>query len=418
MRTLKDTVRAMLPAWSLSLYHLSLAWLGALMCGRPSQRLLVIGVTGTKGKTTVIEMLNAILEKAGHTTALLNSIRIKLAGESEPNTGRSMPGRFFIQRLLDRAVQKNCTAAIIEMTSEGAAQNRHRFIELDALVFTNLAPEHIESHGSYEAYADAKFEIGKQLVRSKKRPRILAINTDDKESTRYLTLDVEHKLPFSPSACEPYAADENGGYFTFEDTHIAITLPGIFSLRNAIAAATVARGLGIRVETIARGLGSVARVAGRAERIEEGQDFLVVVDYAHTPDSLRALYEAYGNRRKICVVSATGGGRDTWKRPVMGSIAEKYCSHIIVTNEDPYDEDPLQIMNDVAHGMSKKPEIIEDRREAIRYALANAKRDDVVLISGKGTDAYIYGAHGQKTPWSDTQVVREELQAHLKERGV
>jgi len=409
MHALKENIRALLPERVISLYHFLLAWLGAAICRFPSRDIVVIGVTGTKGKTSVSEMLNAILEQAGYRTALLNSIRIKTAETSETNSiGRSMPGRFFIQRFLDQAVDAGCTAAIIEMTSEGARQHRHRFIELNALIFTNLAPEHIESHGSYEAYANAKFEIGKQLGRSKKRPRIMVANADDKESTRYLTLKVEHALPFSLAEHAPYEADENGGYFTLGDKRIALKQPGVFSLMNGIAAATLARALGISPEIIAPALESVVRIAGRAERIEAGQDFLVVVDYAHTPDSLRALYEAYGKRKKICILGSAGGGRDTWKRPLMGSISEKYCSHVILTNDDPYDEDPQQIVNDIAHGMQKRPEIVLERREAIRRGLALANSGDAVLIIGKGVDP-IAGAHGSKVAWNDADVAREEL---------
>lgn len=416
MHALKEKLRAILPAWSLSFYHLSLAWLGAAICGHPSRKILVIGVTGTKGKSSVIEMLNAIFEEAGHTTALFNSIRVKVGSSSEHNKGRSMPGRFFLQRFLDRAVQAQCGVAILEMTSEGARQHRHRFIDMDALVFTNLAPEHIESHGSYEAYADAKFEIGRQLVRSRKRSRIMVANADDKEGGRYLTLSVEHALPFSLSDCKPYTADEHGGSFTLEEARIELKLPGVFTLKNALAAATTARAFGVPISTIARALARVTRIPGRAERIDAGQDFFVIVDYAHTPDSLRALYEAYGARKKICVVSATGGGRDTWKRPVMGSIADEYCAYTIITDEDPYDENPQQIAEDVAHGMTREPEIIMDRRAAIRQAIEYARTGDAVLISGKGTDAYIHGAQGKNMPWSDALVAREELEAALKTR--
>lgn len=411
---LKELVRTIVPApilaKVLSAYHLSLAALAAALYGYPSRFIFVVGVTGTKGKTTVTEMVNAILEEAGHTTALLNSIRFKTGVKSVSNLTRmSMPGRFFVQKFLSDAVRGGCTAAILEMTSEGARQHRHRFIDMNALIFTNLAPEHIESHGSYEAYANAKFEIGKQLVRSGKRPRIVVANIEDKEATRYLTLPVEHALPFSLSA-EDASADENGGFFMLEGTRISLSLPGAFSLRNALAASGLARALGIQPPVIARALEKLKKVPGRAERIEAGQNFAVVVDYAHTPDSLSALYDAYRNVRKICVLSATGGGRDTWKRPIMGRIAEVQCAEIILTDEDPYDEDPRQIVEDVAHGMTKRPEIVMDRREAIRSALQSARAGDAVLITGKGTDPSICGPRGTKTPWSDAQVAREELE--------
>ncbi len=414
-RTLKELIRTLVPSpiltKALSAYHFALAALAAALYGYPSRFLFVVGVTGTKGKTTVTEMVNAILEEAGHTTALINSIRFKIGKSSEPNLTRmSMPGRFFIQKLLSDAARAGCTAAILEMTSEGARQHRHRFIDMNALIFTNLAPEHIESHGSYEAYANTKFEIGKQLERSRKRPRIVVANSEDKESVRYLSLPVEHALPLSLSTEENASADENGCSFTLEGTQITLNLPGTFSLRNALAAATLARALGIHPTVIAKALEKLKKVPGRAERIEAGQNFSVVVDYAHTPDSLSALYDAYAAVRKICVLSATGGGRDTWKRPIMGRIAEVQCAEIILTDEDPYDEDPKQIVEDIAHGMTKHPESIMDRREAIRAALQKARMGDAVLITGKGTDPSICGPRGVKTPWSDARVAREELE--------
>src|SRR3989338_4627607 len=414
MRKLKQMLERIIPRRLLSFYHLSLAFLGAVLYGFPSRKILVIGVTGTKGKSSTAEMLNAIFEEAGFTTALLNSIRIKIGESSEPNLLRmTMPGRFFIQRFLSNAVRAKCTIAILEMTSQGAAQYRHRFINLDALIFTNLAPEHIESHGSYEKYADAKFELARELVRSSKRPRIMVANADDNQSVRYLSLPVEKVLPFSLAGCKPWSADERGGHFNFDGLDIRIKLPGEFSLKNALAAATVAQAFGIRSTVIMKALEKIRTIPGRAETIEAGQNFIVVVDYAHTPDSLEALYGAYGTRRKICVLGATGGGRDTWKRAVMGGIADKFCDTIILTNEDPYDENPRAIVGDMAKGMGRKPEIIMDRREAIRRALSLARAGDAVLITGKGTDPCICIAQGGRVPWSDAGVAREEVKALL-----
>ncbi len=445
VRRIRKFVEATVPepifARALSVYHYILAAIGAALYNFPSRELLTIGVTGTKGKTSVTELLSAILEEAGYTTAVMNSIRFKTGEGSEPNLTRmSMVGRFFIQKFLRNAVRAGCAIAILEMTSEGARQHRQRFIDLDSLIFTNLAPEHIESHGSYGAYRDAKFEIGRQLARSRKRPRTIVANADDRESARYLTLPVENSLPFTLSSQKPYGANEHGGFFTFDDTRISVHLPGEFSLKNALAAAVVARALGIRGSTIAIALDKVEKIPGRAEEIEAGQEFTVVVDYAHTPDSLKAIYDAYASpstsfdktsdksfgaqRKLICVLGATGGGRDMWKRPVMGRIAGEHCDTVILTDEDPYDEDPQKIIEDIAHGMpahagaGMKPEIIVDRRLAMRRAFLLAQKGDVVLITGKGTDPNIYGPHGERTPWSDARVAREELEKLLKVHGV
>lgn len=396
-------------------YHFAMSFFSALLSGFPSRRIIVVGVTGTKGKSSTLEYLNAIFEAAGWQTALLGTIRTKIGGKSKPNRSRmTMPGRFAIQNFLKNAADSGCRIAFVEMTSEGARQHRHRFVELDALLFINLAPEHVESHGSLAAYSDAKFELGKQLARSKKRPRYMVANADDPESGRYLTLAVEHLLPFSLSNAQPWEAKEDGGTFTFDSLSMEIRLPGEFSLKNALAAATLAHAMGIPSQTIARGLSALERIPGRAEEIDEGQPFTVVVDYAHTPDSLRAIYDAYPSRRRICVLGSTGGGRDTWKRPVMGGIAEEKCDAIILTNEDPYDEDPRSIVTMIASGMKEKtPEIIMNRREAINRALSVARASDVVLITGKGTDPTMQGPRGTSVKWNDAEVTREEIRKIL-----
>jgi UDP-N-acetylmuramoyl-L-alanyl-D-glutamate--2,6-diaminopimelate ligase len=416
---IKERVRSFTPSFLISLYHASLAYISAIWYGSPSRSLLVIGVTGTKGKSSTTEMINAIFEEAGHKTAVLNSIRMKVANESKPNTMRmSMPGRFFIQRFLSRAHTQGCTVAILEMTSEGARLHRHRAIALDALVFTNLAPEHIESHGSYEAYADAKFSIGKQLARSGKKFRVMVANADDPGSERYLKLPIEKTVGYSLKTDKSHLANENGGHFLFNDMTISVKLPGNFSLENALAAASLADAFGIGTPTIVRALGKISRIPGRAEKVEAGQDFTVVVDYAHTADSLKALYDAYRAKRKICVLGATGGGRDKWKRPVMGKAADENCDEIILTNEDPYDEDPKTIIDELASGMKRKAEVILDRRRAIARGISLARAGDAVLITGKGTDPTIQGPHHSAEAWSDARVAHEEIENLLRTKQV
>ena len=413
---MKRALKALLPSFVLFAYHFALALIGAVLYFFPSRHIAVIGVTGTKGKSSTLEYLNAIAEAAGMKTALASTIRFKIGEDSQPNKLRqTQPGRFFLQRFLSRAVNTGCQIAFVEMTSEGARQYRHRFIDLDALIFINLSPEHIESHGSLAAYQDAKFELGKQLARSRKRPRYMIANADDEQGNRYLTLPVEQLVPFSLSAAAPYESDEHGGYFTFDGTKIETHLPGEFSLKNALAAATLMHALGFPTTTIATGIANLSLIPGRAEEINEGQAFPVVVDYAHTPDSLKALYSAYAKRRKICVLGSTGGGRDMWKRPAMGEIADEYCDTIILTNEDPYDEDPRSIVDSIARGItSKQPEVIMDRRAAIARAIELARASDAVLITGKGTDPTIQLARGASIPWSDADVAREELKKVLK----
>ena len=185
---------------------------------------------------------------------------------------------------------------------------------------------------------------------------------------------------------------------------------------NILSAATAAETFGIDTETMKKAVRNYSYIPGRVERIREGQDFDVIVDYAHTPDSLQALYDAFAGKRRICVLGNTGGGRDTWKRDEMAKIAERQCDEIILTNEDPYDDDPQKIVSDMASAIpDAQPLVIMDRREAIRAALRLASlaqggnKDTAVLVTGKGTDPYIMGANGTKIPWSDAKVAAEEI---------
>jgi len=398
-------VKPLLPA-----YHRALAFLLAAGYGFPARKLTVIGVTGTKGKSSVSDMLFTVLRDAGYPAAVAGTIRFAIKDESEPNLYKmTMPGRGFIHAFLARARKKGATHAVVEITSESVRQHRHRHLFLDALVFTNLQKEHIESHGSFENYAAAKLAIGTELARSPKRPRAIIANADDANSGPFLALPVDEKLPFSYTDAQDVELAPGRASFTYEGVRFTLQLPGSFSVMNALAVIKAARFAGVPLEEIAGSLSRLARIPGRTERIEAGQEFQAIVDYAHTPDSLRALYEAYPTRR-ICVLGNTGGGRDTWKRPEMGRIAEEYCDEVILTNEDPYDEDPRAIVEAMAEGMEKKPQILMDRREAIARALSLARPGDAVLVTGKGTDPYIMEAGGKKTPWSDAQVVREELE--------
>ncbi len=407
----KELFRALQP-----LYHRSLAALGALRFGFPSRKLCVVAVTGTKGKSTVTELIASILEEAGHTVALSNTIRFKVGEESEPNLYKmSMPGRFFMQRFLARAVRAGCSHAVLEMTSEGARMHRHAHIELDALVFTNLSPEHIESHGSFEAYRDAKLSLRDALACSPKPKRVVVANRDDPHGTLFLEVpDEVERRPYSLKQAEPHNENERGVLLTFEGVSIYSPLVGLFNVYNILAAATLARAFGIAPEAIKRGVEKQTLVKGRVEKVDEGQSFFAVVDYAHTADSLEKLYLAFKQERKICVLGSCGGGRDAWKRPEMAKVAERHCDEIILTNEDPYDEDPEKIVRDMVRGLEKKKAtVIMDRRLAIRRALTMARPHDAVLVTGKGTDPYIMGRNGGKTPWSDEQVVREELRRIL-----
>ena len=396
------------------MYHGLLSFFMALSYGFPARKLTVIGVTGTKGKSTTAEMLFSILRAAGYRTALISTIRFAIEDDSEPNRYKmTLQGRGFAQAFMRKALRSGCTHLVIEVTSESVLQYRHWFLELDGLIVTNIQREHIESHGSFENYVAAKRTIVSSLVRSPKHNKILVVNEDIPESRTFLSMRVPKTIGFSAHELTHLVGDERSISFEYAGARFSLPLPGTFNAMNALAALKFCEASGIPLVTAMHALAVLPVVRGRVEHIEAGQDFLVVVDYAHTPDSLRALYDAFPNRRKICVLGNTGGGRDIWKRPLMGSIADEVCGKVILTNEDPYDEDPRAIIDAMTRDMKREPEIIIDRREAIRRALHIARPGDAVLISGKGTDPFIMGAKGTKIPWSDERVVREELKRLL-----
>ena len=420
MNSLKKIIPASFIKIVSPIYHFSLAFLAGIFYWFPSRKIFLIGVTGTKGKTTTIEIINAILEEAGEKTALSSSLRFKIGKETRKNDKKmTMPGRFFIQRFLRQAVRANCQYAIIEITSEGASQYRHTFLSLNAMVFTNLAPEHIESHGSFENYRKAKLKIFKTLAWSPKRPRIIVVNEDDPNGRYFLDFRVEEKKVYGLNLAQPYKIKESGLEFSFAGEKIISPLSGEFNLMNILASIVLARVIHIDIGTIKKALEKFFGVEGRVERIalekenllHSKQDFSVIVDYAHTPDSLEKIYEVFQSSKRICVLGSCGGGRDKWKRPELGRIASNHCDEIILTNEDPYDEDPKEIIKDIASGIreDKDYEIVMDRGEAIKKAVSMAKTGDTVIITGKGSEPWLMGANGTKIPWSDREMAREAI---------
>jgi UDP-N-acetylmuramoyl-L-alanyl-D-glutamate--2,6-diaminopimelate ligase len=305
-------------------YHFLMAALASVYYRNPSKHLTVIGVTGTKGKSTVTELIATILRADGKTTASLSTIQFHYGQSSERNLYKmTQPGRFFGQRFFAKALQEGATHAVMELTSEGAVQYRHRFIDLDALVFTNLTPEHIESHGSFANYKTAKLEIANQLTRSRKRPRYIVANTDDEHGADFLATAVEQQLGYGLRDLKLHTLHRDGVSLVFQDgdeeVTIRVPLVGRFNVYNALAAITITRALGVSLRTIEKAMRDLQPIRGRVEHfsstLADGRSVTAVVDYAHTPDSLTQLYEAFKDYPKVAVLGNTGGGRDTWKRP-------------------------------------------------------------------------------------------------------
>jgi UDP-N-acetylmuramoyl-L-alanyl-D-glutamate--2,6-diaminopimelate ligase len=405
-----------------SVYHFLWAWTGAHLHGHPSKKLFVIGVTGTKGKTTTLELINAILEAAGKRTALISSLRIKTGDQSEKNKlGNSMPGRGYLQKFLRRATRAQCNYALVEVTSQAVVQHRHRFIHWNMGAITNLAPEHIESHGSFEKYREAKLDFLKYVV--EKGGKVF-LNRDDKHFDFFFEALAES---------EPIAYSKDDEFFhdslprirsaklrrDNEESHF---LESPFNAENIAVAVAIAKELGISNTIIEGAILAFEGVAGRMEFIHDG-DYTAVVDYAHTPESLEAAYVAatprptadFPHPRLICVLGAAGGGRDTWKRPAFGAIAADRCDEIILTDEDPYDEDPQAIINEIESGIPQPLHEgqhvykILDRVEAINKAVALAGPGDVVIGTGKGSEDWIHVAAGKKVPWNEREVFEAAL---------
>jgi UDP-N-acetylmuramoyl-L-alanyl-D-glutamate--2,6-diaminopimelate ligase len=413
-----------------SFYHLALAFLGQVRYGFPSRRLFVAGVTGTKGKSTTIDLLATIVTANGGRPATLSTVRRSVPGASAPNTsGNSMPGRFALARFLRDALDAGATHVFIEVTSQGVSQHRHRFIEWDAAVFLNLAPEHIEAHGSFEAYRSAKVRFVREMRRSRKRGKFALVNDDDPsvayftDAARAASIDVAH---FSRDWMLTEAAAHGVNLLLPENRRwIGEWLVPEFNLMNAAAAARFTEWCGISWENITKGLRGFRGTPGRMEFVQR-KPFSVVIDYAHTPDSfekvLATLRESFvgTNDSLICVFGAASGGRDVWKRPVMGRIAAERCDAAVLTSEDPFDEDPIAIINQIEAGFGDASERrlptdqvfkISDRRQAIRKAFSLAREGDVVVMTGKGTESSIRVARGKSVPWNERSVAEEELKA-------
>lgn len=417
LRAIKRLIPEPLFRLGAKVYHPLLSYTGALVYGFPSRQLKVIGVTGTKGKSTTVFFITHILEASPAIggVAAIGSLGFRIRERKWPNTLKmTMPGRWKLQKFLRSAVKAGCTHVVMEVPSEGLAQGRHLGVHFDCAVFTGLHPEHLEAHGSLEAYRAAKqilFRVCHGLH---------VINRDDPDADYFMNFPASKHITYGITAGDFQAVDVRAGpqdaSFTLGRTRVHLDVGGQFNVLNALAAIAVADAYGVPSAKAAETLESIDRIPGRMEWIQR-EPFGVVVDYAHTPDSLRAVYRTLkpDGARLICVLGAAGGGRDTWKRPEFGRIAQQYCDVIYLTDEDPFDEDPERIIEDIAAGIaessqSSKLHRILDRKNAIAAALTDAKDGEIVIITGKGSETSLAMAGGKKIPWSDAQTVRDFLE--------
>jgi UDP-N-acetylmuramoyl-L-alanyl-D-glutamate--2,6-diaminopimelate ligase len=360
-----------------------------LFFGDPTAELSVVGVTGTNGKTTTAFLLRAILAAAGQPTGLLTNIERRVGGERRP-LGLNTPEAIDLQRLLREMADGGDTACVLEATSEAQAQHRLDGTRFTVLVFTNLTRDHLNFHGTMEAYFAAKAALFAQAERA-------VVNVGD-EWGRRLAEALPDAVTFD--AASPALAG------------IELALLGSFNRENAIGAALAAEAIGIEREAVKRGIESVAGVPGRFEAIDAGQPFSVIVDYAHTPDSLEHVLRAargLGDGR-LTVVFGAGGDRDPGKRPLMGEVAVRLADRAILTSDNPRTEPPAAIAAEVAAGASGELEVELDRRGAIALALGEARPGDIVVVAGRGAEPEQELATG-KRPFDDREVAREVLAA-------
>ncbi|MGH2809075.1 MAG: UDP-N-acetylmuramoyl-L-alanyl-D-glutamate--2,6-diaminopimelate ligase [Actinomycetota bacterium] len=406
----------------------AMARISAAFYGNPSADMLVLGVTGTNGKTTTVYLLDSILAAAGHTTGLIGTIETRVAGEVRPGV-RTTPESRDLQALFAEMRDRSVGAVAMEVTSHALAMHRVEGVRYAAAAFTNLSQDHLDFHADMDDYFAAKrglFVAG--------RTERAAINSDDPWGRRLL-----EQIEDVPAVAYGVAEDADvrasdvglradGSEFVLHasgaEVKIVTTLIGAFNVYNCLAAAATAVEAGIELDAVERGIATLEAVPGRFEAISMGQPFAVIVDYAHTPDSLDNVLRAArrlsvageGEGRVLCAFGC-GGDRDRLKRPLMGSVVARLADVAIVTSDNPRSEDPMAIIDEILEGViAESPTgpdaVLPDRREAIRHAIAAALPGDVVVIAGKGHESGQEFAD-RMIPFDD----RDEARAALRDAG-
>lgn len=410
----------------------ALSAVAAWFYAHPSRAIPVVGITGTDGKTTTAHLLSAILEAAGMRVGRLGTVDVSIGQRSGPAVQRmTTPEAPAVQRLLREMVDAGCDVAIVESTSHGLALHRLDHVAYDVAVLTNITGDHLDFHETFEAYREAKGLLFRALDRHPPKgiERFAVVNADDPSANYMLSLTTARPLRYGLEAREADVVARNvvlrpdGSDFRLVTpagvTDASIRLPALFNVANALAAASAGLALGLDLDTIARGLASCPGVPGRMERIDEGQPFEVIVDYAHTGEAVRKVLQVLRAvcRGRLIIVVGAAGERDPGRRFGVGRAAAEGADFAVFTSEDPRHEDPAAIVREIgshAERAGRRRNVdfleIEDRREAIRAALARAQPGDIVLIAGKGHEqSIIYGDEAR--PWDDRQVAREALRA-------
>jgi len=454
--SLKRKLRQISPDWLVNFYHLARGVVAATLYGFPGRKLRVIGITGTNGKTTTAHLITSILQAGGHKVGMATTVDFQIGDRLiDNNLKMTTVSPFLLQKLLSQMVKVGCEDAVIEVTSIGLDQHRLWGIPFQVAVFTNLTHDHLDYHQTMEKYRQTKEQLFAH------RPALSVINIDDPAAEHFLKHSANRTVTYSLKSNADLVGKKiyqraGGTDFVLlargHQASISIPMPGEFNVANALAAAGVGLGLGISLEEVVEGLRIANPVPGRMEVIDCGQAFTAIVDYAHTPDALQKVYETIKpavHGKMISVLGATGQ-RDKTKRPILGALAGRYADYVIVTNEDPYNEDPNTIIDEVAAGVPRGRPLrgrykvkkageeegdlsfkykdngediwwwrVPDRKVAIAKACQMARPQDVVLVTGKGAEKVMAVACPEQgrgsyklVPFSDRAVLEELLQKY------
>lgn len=410
-------------------YHKMKSVLACIRYGFPGNKLIVVGVTGTNGKTTTVTLIRDVLKEAGLKVGVSCSIYEELDSVHIPRnkSGNAPPTvlpPFKLQRTLKDMVDIGCQVVVLEVTSHSLTQNRVWGINFDVAVLTNISKDHWLYHGGEENYVNAKAELFKNLNGQKRKPnqkKFMVLNQDDKRFDFFNKFTADRTISYGLDggivSAKNVQLNASGSKFELgfpnESVEVDWKLPGDYNVYNALAAASVGLALDVDINTIKSGLEKSETIPGRAEPVDAGQDFQVIVDYAHSPDALEKLLRLYKGLTKgklFIIFGSTGGGRDREKRPEMGQIVDKYADEIIVTNDDPYMEDQWSIVEEICDGIDRVEGKglwkIPTRREAIRMAVDFAEAGDTVLLCGKGSETRIVIGKND-IEWSDKEVATE-----------